>query len=239
MADNGWSEWDQEQDDETSNGHQSLHYTIFIVGMFFGLTCIGWRRYLRERSRLMAMYDNDHTNSEQQDVEAPVPREQPKENKSSSSERQRFVRKHLESKEWCVRANFTISGTGSTDDAQDLEAVSERKCIEPECPICLTPFSKKERVSSSTNPLCPHIFHYKCVYKWLLSKKECPMCRNAFLKQDISGTDADISDDTKPLSSSTIEESDRSHRTLLVFFGRAEDDQDTHPSESTLEEDRA
>lgn len=237
MADNEWSEWGRENpyDDnpEIEDPNQSLGYTIVIVLLLWGLTCIGWKRYLRERSRLMAMQDNDHTNSEEEERVEAQPTPTQREADKVSSERQKFVRKYLESKEWCVRANFTISGSTGGDEEQDLEAVLGSRCAEPECPICLTPFSKKERVSSSTNPLCPHIFHHKCVYQWLLHKKECPMCRNVFLKQDIL-TDNDTRD-TKSLAEEPAPST--SHRTLVVFFGRAEDHQETHPS--NLEEARA
>jgi hypothetical protein len=49
------------------------------------------------------------------------------------------------------------------------------------CPICLEKF--KEGEYKRTLPICQHVFHKKCVDKWLLcDSKECPICRTNYNK---------------------------------------------------------
>ena len=81
--------------------------------------------------------------------------------------RQKFVNAHLKSVEW-----------------NDRSADQDQAETAPECSVCLASFSKGDLVSASTNKDCPHVFHRACVYPWLLRKKECPMCRYAFLGEE-------------------------------------------------------
>lgn len=41
------------------------------------------------------------------------------------------------------------------------------------CPICISKSKKKTLVSLE----CGHIFHKKCIIKWLLKNQNCPLCR--------------------------------------------------------------
>ncbi|VVU95090.1 Ring finger domain [seawater metagenome] len=43
------------------------------------------------------------------------------------------------------------------------------------CSICCQNF--KEGEYKRNLPLCNHVFHKKCIDKWLKNKKECPICR--------------------------------------------------------------
>lgn len=44
------------------------------------------------------------------------------------------------------------------------------------CPICLVNFKNNNTVIKSNN--CSHLFHYKCLKKWMKFKNSCPVCRN-------------------------------------------------------------
>jgi len=46
--------------------------------------------------------------------------------------------------------------------------------IGDECCICLDEYKKKSKVSRLE---CCHIFHKKCIEKWLLEKPICPLCK--------------------------------------------------------------
>ncbi len=44
------------------------------------------------------------------------------------------------------------------------------------CPICLEEFKQNEY--KRVLPLCNHVFHKRCIDKWLMeNSKECPVCR--------------------------------------------------------------
>lgn len=43
------------------------------------------------------------------------------------------------------------------------------------CPICLKVYKNKSAVVKSED--CDHVFHYKCLKKWLEYKPSCPICR--------------------------------------------------------------
>lgn len=44
-----------------------------------------------------------------------------------------------------------------------------------ECAVCLADFHKGERLAKL--PACRHLFHRKCVTRWLEQSEECPKCR--------------------------------------------------------------
>ena len=41
-------------------------------------------------------------------------------------------------------------------------------------------------VSKSSNPNCVHVYHYSCIYEWLLKHDDCPICRLEFLPKSQS-----------------------------------------------------
>lgn len=43
------------------------------------------------------------------------------------------------------------------------------------CPICLKKFKNCSRVIKPNG--CNHLFHFRCLRKWLLYKSNCPVCR--------------------------------------------------------------
>ncbi|KAG8078579.1 hypothetical protein GUJ93_ZPchr0007g5385 [Zizania palustris] len=44
-----------------------------------------------------------------------------------------------------------------------------------ECAICLAEFAEGERVRML--PRCTHVFHVRCIDRWLAAKQTCPTCR--------------------------------------------------------------
>lgn len=53
-----------------------------------------------------------------------------------------------------------------------------------ECPICMEEMVVGSIVSWSANPKCEHVFHHRCIKQWLLTKQDCPFCRECFLPVD-------------------------------------------------------
>lgn len=47
-----------------------------------------------------------------------------------------------------------------------------------ECTVCLTNLKGQDAVVQM--PLCSHLFHEKCIRKWLLRQPSCPLCRSPF-----------------------------------------------------------
>ena len=55
----------------------------------------------------------------------------------------------------------------------------------PFCSICLEDFGRTEQAGFSRNPACEHVFHRECITNWLITHKECPLCRNVFFRRDL------------------------------------------------------
>jgi hypothetical protein len=51
-------------------------------------------------------------------------------------------------------------------------------CLIVSCAICLAEYTHGEAVMGSNN--CRHVFHAKCLMKWLGKSQECPCCRTGF-----------------------------------------------------------
>ncbi|KAK1437016.1 hypothetical protein QVD17_02801 [Tagetes erecta] len=51
-----------------------------------------------------------------------------------------------------------------------------------DCPICLGEFREGEKMRIL--PKCKHLFHVKCIDKWLLSHSSCPICRQLLFELD-------------------------------------------------------
>jgi hypothetical protein len=47
----------------------------------------------------------------------------------------------------------------------------------PECSICLEQYEEGETISWAKNEECNHMFHEKCIVKWMENHDECPLCR--------------------------------------------------------------
>jgi len=56
--------------------------------------------------------------------------------------------------------------------------INEDKLLDKECVVCLEPYEKEDEISKLP---CNHIFHYKCISKWVLTNQTCPLCRDNLL----------------------------------------------------------
>ena len=56
-------------------------------------------------------------------------------------------------------------------NATRLRALSK----DERCSICLEAYALNESISD-LKP-CRHLFHHKCIARWLRKKNSCPMCR--------------------------------------------------------------
>ena len=48
---------------------------------------------------------------------------------------------------------------------------------ENECCICLMEYAKGDKIVWAKTGACNHIFHQKCVQKWIKDHPSCPLCR--------------------------------------------------------------
>lgn len=86
-------------------------------------------------------------------------------------------------------SDFTYVETEATDESEEdsLERVrsinleklnkfivnkSNKPC--DDCPICLEEFKGRQHCRRFN---CSHVFHKKCIDKWLTKKTQCPVCR--------------------------------------------------------------
>lgn len=51
----------------------------------------------------------------------------------------------------------------------------DRRSDNVSCPICLEEYVKGEKLM--VLPVCGHMFHSRCIGKWLRSRGDCPICR--------------------------------------------------------------
>ena len=53
------------------------------------------------------------------------------------------------------------------------------------CQICSESFQEGEDIIQSNNPICGHIFHQKCIEKWLNYQYACPICSHVYVLQEV------------------------------------------------------
>ncbi|CAA0401786.1 unnamed protein product [Arabidopsis thaliana] len=95
-----------------------------------------------------------------------------------------------------------------------------------ECSVCLNEFEEDE--SLRLLPKCSHAFHLNCIDTWLLSHKNCPLCRAPVLlitEPPHQETETNHQPDSE--SSNDLrgrQESSRSRRNHNIFLPRAQSD---------------
>jgi hypothetical protein len=52
------------------------------------------------------------------------------------------------------------------------------------CTICLEEYKAGDEIAWSRNPDCHHVYHTHCVVEWLMTRTECPICRNSYAVVD-------------------------------------------------------
>jgi hypothetical protein len=66
----------------------------------------------------------------------------------------------------------------------NTDPVSTTRLVPCLCVICLGEYEVGEELVWSSNPLCEHTFHERCIEKWLMNQRGgvlCPCCRRAFI----------------------------------------------------------
>lgn len=79
----------------------------------------------------------------------------------------------------------TACGSGAaaaSGDGKEKEASTE---VQTTCVVCMCDFASRQRVRELP---CQHIYHTKCIDKWLKTNRTCPLCRADAL--DLLGLDA-------------------------------------------------
>jgi len=74
--------------------------------------------------------------------------------------------------------------TASQCEVMDYKLlVPQHNVQDGRCEICLVEFTvwSNRNVVASPNPACRHVFHKKCITKWLERKPTCPCCREIYL----------------------------------------------------------
>jgi hypothetical protein len=90
----------------------------------------------------------------------------------------------------CTRSHETKGSNNHLkpmDSCDTVETDDESSCrVGRECPICMEEFLVDDVVSWSPclQGTCSHVFHHRCIKKWLLRHSNCPFCRETFLPVD-------------------------------------------------------
>ena|SRR5665647_1948381 len=75
-----------------------------------------------------------------------------------------------------------IHATRSTDRYLSDSKKTETEEAPPFCPICYD-----HLLDDRIQTVCNHVFHKNCLYRWLVSGDNCPMCRTYLPIKQISG----------------------------------------------------
>ena len=62
---------------------------------------------------------------------------------------------------------------------EDYESYKETMSSSTECAICLDEFQSGELCRLL--PLCNHLYHFRCINRWLADYPTCPICRTSLL----------------------------------------------------------
>jgi hypothetical protein len=81
-----------------------------------------------------------------------------------------------------ILSGLRSGASGFFSHASDNESMQRQH--HPQCAICLEGLRVHEEIGLSQNEACPHVFHKACISEWLLSHKECPICRRRYLDLD-------------------------------------------------------
>jgi len=72
------------------------------------------------------------------------------------------------------------------------------------CSVCIAPYNKGDSAVWSSNPQCPHVYHFDCILRWLCQRDAnlCPMCRQAYVQLESDKKDKQKNDPERTLDSS-------------------------------------
>lgn len=151
----------------------------------------------------ISIYNEDYNKSESEDEDEDSDNSRRKNNRPRNrifENKNNKVKKRIQHNTHSSRLNIRNSNNNSdskdSGEDEDDDIFSElivisykhaSKIVKEEnekCVICYDNFKKNEKVGMTG---CFHIFHYKCILKWIKSKKEsveapyCPICRRKLL----------------------------------------------------------
>lgn len=92
--------------------------------------------------------------------------------------------KRLEEKESDEGGNLFSRSWRSIEASIHNRLSSRRNNKLKDCSICLKPFDSNETVSWAKNDDCDHVYHQKCILRWMRAHDNCPMCRTNLLGYD-------------------------------------------------------
>lgn len=76
-----------------------------------------------------------------------------------------------------IRSHHIVVPKDDTNNPTKNEEVADRESTEI-CVICLGEYKHEETIGTFC---CRHEYHVGCIKKWLLRKKDCPLCRASVL----------------------------------------------------------
>ncbi|CAN7141419.1 E3 ubiquitin-protein ligase RING1 [Brassica rapa] len=94
-----------------------------------------------------------------------------------------------------------------------------------DCSVCLSEFEEGEGVRLL--PKCSHAFHVSCIDTWLLSHKNCPLCRAPVFSTEVRGKETETSHQTES-GTSVREEESLGSRNVNVVLPRSQSDLASH-----------
>lgn len=72
-----------------------------------------------------------------------------------------------------ITANDLIRRLEGLPNSSDQEILNDNTCI-----ICR---DKMEQITQLKKLQCKHVFHTKCLKRWIQRQQTCPICRNVIL----------------------------------------------------------
>lgn len=85
-----------------------------------------------------------------------------------------------------------VSEYATTVPPATTAVASEKRDHSGECSICLTPYEVSQKVTWSSNPNCPHVFHHQCLLQWFVA-----VGKRAFKGETVSVTNDQDPDSIK------------------------------------------
>jgi len=79
----------------------------------------------------------------------------------------------------------------NTNNTKKQEIPNDNNTKQLECSICLECYAPNDTIAwakdggtNSSDAGCDHIFHSECLFAWLSSHDDCPLCRRVILHED-------------------------------------------------------
>ena len=114
--------------------------------------------------------DSDDTLTDNDVIEMQRPKA-----RSEEIEEENDINKHECDNSQCYHRTIYVPPPGqkgvecANDEGEKsaLAAVVQKKQAHSDgCAVCLNPFEVGQRVTWSSNPVCPHVYHHECLFEW-------------------------------------------------------------------------